>query len=504
MASAEQMMQMIQQMQAQMQQMSQQQTTLQAQNQTLNQQIAELSSQNQNLRTSQIETLTNLPSILSQLKDSLDRNVRKDKTIVDVKGVGKPSTFTNEEEKFRAWSAKVIGFLCGALGKEWRKVGEWAVEKSTAISCEELVDVWGDEEGIDDVDDGNSQFYTLLEGLTDGESFDIVHNVTPGNRMEVWRRLHRRWDPSTGARKRNLLKAIINPGKCKFSELGSALEKWEDQCRRYEARKNDKGEREKLTEDIKMSALESLVPEDLEKHLLLNSSRLNTYQLMRDEIVSYVEVRHGMKIQEARIQQTTVNSNAMDVDALAKGRWSGKGGTEGKGSKGREGKGGKGGGKGNRGDQVKGGKGQTQKRFEGDCGNCGKWGHKAADCWSKVQTGGKGGKGQKGKGDGKGKGGKGSGKGANSLEQASSAAGQYTEDGVAAAGSLDFCNLDLSVFEPAETSAEWVKCNFDTGAAITAIPYQHAPSGGTSSEQTCKTTSGEFIADFGKVAFEWH
>ena len=87
----------------------------------------------------------------------------------------------------------------------------------------------------------------------------------------------------------------------------------------------------------------------------------------------------------------------MDIEpgmgSLAKGH-KGKGKAKGKG---------KGKGKGKR--KGKEGKGQVQ--FQGECYNCGKWGHSSQNCWSPQNP--KGGKGnQKGKGKGKGgKGGKG-------------------------------------------------------------------------------------------------
>ena len=47
------------------------------------------------------------------------------------------------------------------------------------------------------------------------------------NGGEAWRLLHRRFDPATGGRKRNLLRAIISPGRCKIDDLQAALTKWE-------------------------------------------------------------------------------------------------------------------------------------------------------------------------------------------------------------------------------------------------------------------------------------
>ena len=49
------------------------------------------------------------------------------------------------------------------------------------------------------------------------------------------------------------------------------IERWESQVRRYEKLKD------KLDDEIKLAGLEALVPEELEKHLILNSNRLRTF-----------------------------------------------------------------------------------------------------------------------------------------------------------------------------------------------------------------------------------
>lgn len=57
----------------------------------------------------------------------------------------------------------------------------------------------------------------LLLELTPGESFDVVMSMARG--FEVYRRLAQRYDPSRGRQRRNLLKAIIQPGRVLFGHL---------------------------------------------------------------------------------------------------------------------------------------------------------------------------------------------------------------------------------------------------------------------------------------------
>ena len=87
---------------------------------------------------------------------------------------------------------------------------------------------------------------------------DIVANSRK-NPLEAWRRLQKRHDPTTGGRKRNLLRTIISPGRRSLLELQAVIERWESYVSRYEKKMKDK-----LDDEIKVAGLESLVPEELE------------------------------------------------------------------------------------------------------------------------------------------------------------------------------------------------------------------------------------------------
>ena len=78
----------------------------------------------------------------------------------------------------------------------------------------------------------------------------------------------------------------------------------------------------------------AMVPEDIERHLLMNDARLSTYELARAEVVNFLESQHGLKLRDVRIQRETraANSDAMDVDSFQhKGKSKGKGKNKGKG-----------------------------------------------------------------------------------------------------------------------------------------------------------------------------
>ena len=70
-----------------------------------------------------------------------------------------------------------------------------------------------------------------------------------------------------------------------------AIEKMEDLVRRYSSRRDAQGNAHTLAEDIRMSSLEALLSDDLEKHVQLNRARLNSYGVLREEIKTCCECR---------------------------------------------------------------------------------------------------------------------------------------------------------------------------------------------------------------------
>ena len=82
--------------------------------------------------------------------------------------------------------------------------------------------------------------------------------------------------------------------------------------------RNEKKMKDKLDDESKLAGLESLVLEELEKHLILNSNRLRTFEDARLEIVTYVEAKFGLRIRDSKPSDTGArgHSDPMDVDAV--------------------------------------------------------------------------------------------------------------------------------------------------------------------------------------------
>ena len=58
--------------------------------------------------------------------------------------------------------------------------------------------------------------------------------------------------------------------------------------------------KDKFDDEVELAGLEALVPEELERHVMLNSNRLRTFEDARLEIVTYVEAKFGLRIRDSQ------------------------------------------------------------------------------------------------------------------------------------------------------------------------------------------------------------
>ena len=241
-----------QQMAALLQQQQQMQEMMAAQQQQIAQQqqfIQQMQPQPQQQAVPQ-----ELLSSLSQLTDAMKGSAQT-RSLGHTRGFGRPASFSNNEEDFRVWRSKTANYICG-VRREAKALLESASEKEEVVTAQQLKAAFFeiDEHLIDAI---NRQLFQCLMHVTEGESFDLVQGAGDGEGLEAWRRLQRRWDPSTAGRARGLLREILNPGRAKFADLQGAIERLEDMMRRYCSRKDSQGNSASLPEDIRMAALES-------------------------------------------------------------------------------------------------------------------------------------------------------------------------------------------------------------------------------------------------------
>ena len=238
---------------------------------TMEQVVTQLQQELLTLRA-QVTAESGLADAVRAISNLATAQVRKDTpSLIDVKGLGRPKEFSGRED-FQQWSTKTEAFFVGVI-KESEMMLEWAAEQTiaittTAIDLEFLPTETNVYSGVQNLEFVLQQMHTALMALTSYEGNDIVAN-SPKNPLEAWRRLHKGYDPTTGGRKRNLLRTIISRGRCSLLELQAVIERWESYVSRYKKKMKDK-----VDDEVKLAGLEALVLEELEKHLILNSNRL--------------------------------------------------------------------------------------------------------------------------------------------------------------------------------------------------------------------------------------
>ena len=257
-----------------------------------------------------------LPMAVRAINNLATAQVRKDTpSLIDVKGLGRPKEFTRCEEDFQQWSKKTEAFFAGVI-KESEMMLKWAAEQPTEITTTaidlEFLPTDANDDRVQNLEFVLQQMHTALMALTSHEANDIVANSRK-NPLEAWRRLQKRYDPTTGGRKRNFLRTIISPGRCSLQELQAGIERWESYVSRYERKIKDKS-----GDEMKLVCLESLVLEELEKHLILNSNRLRTFEDARLEVVTCVDAKFSLRIRDSKPSDTGArgHSDPMDVDAV--------------------------------------------------------------------------------------------------------------------------------------------------------------------------------------------
>ena len=407
---------------------------------TLTQQLQQQQQQMQqptNLENLIGAAFNNLAQSQQQLMDTMRTEGSKSKvTLFDTKGLARPDKFEGKEESFLHWRTKLESFVTSVY-PEFEQVLTWAEEEENEIDAAMVLAAWGPinptVKTIEGIESMCSQLHAILQSLCEQEPFSIVRSAGRGNGAEAWRKLVRRYDPSTGNRRRSMLRHVLNPQRVqKIEDLSHSIEKWEEALRLYEGRKRADGTRHVLDDEIKSSVLESMCPSDLEKHLQLNRARYSSYDDVKQEIILYLESRLGSRMK--------LDPNAMDIGGF------GKEGGKGKGKKGKGGKKGSSKGKSGKGGSQPSGKGKgpgngsTAKETRA-CHNCGKTGHLQKDCWK--AGGGAANKNQQSKGNNnsnknaKKDSGKKGGKGVSNLEQQQEPEAEAAETGFLSIAGLD-------------------------------------------------------------------
>ena len=383
--------------------------------------------------------LNSMQAQQTTVQDNEDKPTGIKKIVLDKSSTLKPDSFENESKGklFRHWAKEYKNWI-GIIDKDTKILLEWA-EKFGAkkIGMEELKQGVRDTPGnldkspqeidaiFERVSVQNGYLHFTLMSSTDGEAKETVRSCED-NGVEAWRELNYRWNRKTtfGATQvAELVRKVTqakNVGEIygkinQLSQLYLEYEKHSEEIK--DANGKVMEERQlKYHEVFKKSDLLRVVPEEVNKFLKRDGIDLETeaYQSLLDRVQTYIrnnskgqadmdlnnfdikgdEGESDEKSSDQGPHEYENNYNADEGDdwgqANYMGEKGGKGKGYGKGGKGHEGKGyPRDGGFKGKGDKGF-GKGEY---FNGECGFCGKWGHKRSQCRSLTSV-------MKGKGKG--------------------------------------------------------------------------------------------------------
>ena len=203
---------------------------------------------------------------------------------------------------FRIWS----GFcLC------------WSAEQVTeitqkSIDPEFLPTATNVERGVPNLEFVLQRMYTAFMVLTRYEANDSAANPRK-KPLEAWRKLQTRCDPTTGGKSEICFARSFH--------LESAL-CWNSEQGLNDGNHTCSATRKRCRTQQTMSSSScwsgGTGPEELEKHLILNSNRWRTFDNAHLEIVTFVEAKLGLRIRDSKPSQTGARGHAdpKDVDAL--------------------------------------------------------------------------------------------------------------------------------------------------------------------------------------------
>ena len=164
-----------------------------------------------------------------------------------------------------------------------------------------------EEKEIDDVlslseEEGSlsSGIFNILGTLVKGELLQMLH--TSGfSGLEAWRKLSKRYSPTTPMRGMQLMMAAINPGKAKgLEEVMIHIDRWEAKVLALSRDFN-----ELPGEKLRAAILISMLPPDLQHALIQQADKIEDYKSTRDRVATIVEAKLALK-----------NPDAMECDAV--------------------------------------------------------------------------------------------------------------------------------------------------------------------------------------------
>ena len=343
---------------------------------------AHMKATNEN-HTQQIQMMLNQIQNLGGTQSGLETNYNREK--LDPKVFTKVDKFDGE---WKDWSFTFKSAVRSSSHDAFALL-YWAEKEES-----EIIDVDAQApNNIRDASDLDSASFNQIAMLMKGESMQIMHNSNFSG-TEAWRRLTKRYSPTTPVRGLQLMMSVVSPQKItKGNKVLEMIERWETKILALERDFN-----ERLSERMKAGVLLNMMPGDLQNSLIQQADKLENFKMAKEKVVSIMEAKNALHPDAMDIDNVNYESydntdqddgeeedlGDVHIDSMCN-RCGGKGhfarncGTPDPGGKG------KGKGKG------KDGKGFSQQQAKGSsrdpiiCQYCNKKGHTAKECWKKER-----------------------------------------------------------------------------------------------------------------------
>ena len=297
-------------------------------------------------------------------------NVKEFHWNLDHKGTLKKCA--GDPKAYRQWARRFSAF-CNSKVDGFRVAFASAEKVQNVITETELQST-----GWIEIMKAKTRVYDLLSLVCTGEALRKI-DTTPGTaqRLEAWRRLARRYMPTSRLTRIDRLNQLTHVKPCSYmKEVLSKIETWEQAWTKYEEDNSVT-----LDIDLKVGALLKMLPskqaEAIKLRYIEDENKL-TYTVLRRQVELWLEaVSQGpapmdiLSLEPSDIAKMSEEQLEQALDVL------------------RQGKAGKDRGKGRTQSAEK----DPNRKIDGQCWNCGKEGHTAQACRQPKKTNGKGKKG---------------------------------------------------------------------------------------------------------------
>ena len=315
--------------------------------------------------------------------------------------------FDGGEESWKAWEFdfKVATRASAAEVAEAMVIAENATQMVTGAAFEADNPV-----KYKDMAKRGRELFEVLCMLTTGDAKAVIKEVPGGDGLAAWQLLTKSFARRTLARTLRRYKEAVNPKQVsEASEIVGALAKWENGVKELE-----RTEDVKLPDMIKLAALTEICTDEIRDTIFQNVDSGGSYESIKEKVISWVSNRVASRSEATPMDIGAVGGQGGDHEeeygingmncyrcggeghmsrvcpskARGKGQAEAAKGNSDKGKGGAKGwKGGKDagkdGGKGDKGGDKGAGKG---KGYQGTCYRCGKVGHKASECYVRIQS----------------------------------------------------------------------------------------------------------------------